>query len=147
MSTETIKAQIAALEAALKAAQMAESDDRRTRLKAFKKQWRFTMTPVNDTWEKIHDDTIKQYRLTGKLLNADEYKAIGGDDRSGGGMNYLYNTVTRKVIKQDGGGNIYVDCKRDNAAEIYAALGAAIHASPESADVTAIVTGNPHFTW
>lgn len=147
MSIETTKAQIAALETQLEAECKAEREAKEAELKAFAQQWRFTMTPCKpESWHRMFDDTIKRYRLRGEMLNRAEYKALGGSGDDGE-IEYLWNSVTTKIICADGGGNIYVNERAANSQDIFDRLGAAIAANPDSADVTDIILSNPEFAW
>lgn len=156
MFTREIEDQIADLNVKLKQLKEQERKAKQEALNAFQKEWYFTISPLEKSsrWDRLYDDTIEWYTLSGIILNAEEYTALGGDPKTGS-MNYLYNKTTKRIIMRDGGGSIYIPEDsfgsrgkfQDNVAEIYAKLGEFISLNPEGGDVTDIIVGNPNFRW
>lgn len=150
---ETLQQRIAEMQRELKQLQEDERKAKEAALKAFALQWRFTIKPDNRNWDKLTDDTLVWYRLEGELLNADEYKTIGGDgERKQGGMSYLYNKGTKRIALRSGGGMIYIPDnaffnrdRKPNPQAVYDALAAFISANPNGGDVTETIISNPDF--
>lgn len=144
-AAKELRDQIAALEAELHEAQKVEREEQRALREAFVKQWKFIIAPQDKSWGKIYDPSIKRYYLSGSLLNANDYRAIGGCHNEGG-MAYLYNTKTEHVIMSEGGGHIYIS-ENDNTADVLRRLGQFIANNPNGGDVTHIILDNPNFKW
>jgi hypothetical protein len=60
--------------------------------------------------DKLYDPTCQLYEITRKTLNVEEAKAAGHDEWSlrGGGMLYIWNSVTHKIVSSVGGGTVYI---------------------------------------
>jgi hypothetical protein len=148
-----LQQRIAEMQRELKTLQDQESKAKRDALKAFTRQWRFTIKPYDAKLDRIYDDTLVWYYLRGELLNADEYKALGGDvERSNGGMAYLYNTLTKRIVMSGGGGNLYIPSgwnrsEQESIQDTFIKLAAFIADNPNGGDVTAIIISQPDFKW
>ena len=137
---------IAEIEAELKAAQSAEWERREAIRKAFRPTWQFMFVPVAPKStclsRESRDPSVTVYRLTGKVLNADDAKFAGRDvQRMEGGMDYYFNAASGRVVGPIGGGNVYL--KLDSPA--WNEIDAFLATTPKGGDVTEIVT--PHCTW
>lgn len=129
---------IAELEAELTAARRAEEIAREARRKATKRQWKYTVAPITDSWHRIYDDQVTLYRVIGEVVNRDECAAVGYSDQAlGGSMSYLYNSATQCVICSVGGGSIFIP---EGNAATFRALGKFLASNPTGGDVTKIIS-------
>jgi len=146
MSVTSIQAEIDRLKAELKTAQIAEEAQRRASHEGFALQYQFTITLEPHPFATMWDDTIKVYRLAGKVLNAAEYRALGGSPFEGS-MSYYYNTSTHRLMCPIGGGSLFFagswgpQSARD--ITIILALGKFLAEYPEGGDVTSIIDYHP----
>lgn len=90
--------------------------------------------------DEIWDDSIVTYRVEGKCLNLAEAEAAGHRVDTGG-MNYLFNTVTGKVVMATGGGHLYLHGWRDgdNSKRSMKRLGRYLVEHPEGGVVDHLV--------
>jgi len=146
---------IDALRAELKALEEQEEKDKKTRRAAVKRVWRFVLVPSKSgSLHQIRDSAVVRYRLEGTVVNAEELKAVGNseDFYRTGGMNYLFNTATGRIIMSEGGGNIYIPDGRwgdsaIDAEQTFAKLDAFLATNPDGGDVTEIIVSQPNFKW
>ena len=137
------------LRAELKRAEEAEKQKQEERAKACPPIWRFTITPDNSKFDRIYDDTCRLYRLSGVITNKEETEAAGNHIFSGseGGMSYVFNSLSGKIVMGVGGGRIFVSGRtwnpnpdEDNSAvETFEKISAFIRENPEGGDITDIV--------
>lgn len=146
---ETPEDRIARLQAELAKAN-SEADAQRKAIKeATPPVWEFTIIPkdnTNDNWDRIFDPTIVAYILTGRVVNEEEVKEIGYSDFEirGGGMQYLYNTVTKKLVSATGGGTIYLSegwakKRKGYLDKAIDQINAFLSANPKGGDITSII--------
>jgi hypothetical protein len=146
-SVEEIQAELREAEAAAKAAAEAKR-------KAVTPVWEYTIRPSERALtqafgEPYWDDTIVAYYLNGRVVNEEECKAAGWSDTmiSTGGMDYLFNTGTGKLIGGTGGGRVYLSApwgKNQKAAKAALAeavreINAFLTAFPQGGDITDII--------
>ena len=135
-TVEEIRAELAAAKSVAAAALVARQN-------AVHPIWKFTFRPVDSRYDKIHDETIGIYRLEGKLMNTDHYNEVGKRIPDGGGMNYLYNVGTERLIMRLGGGRLWLsagDGSFGDNVEALVELAGYIARKPSGGDVTDIVT-------
>jgi hypothetical protein len=138
---------VAELRAELRAAEQAESEAKRVAAQAVKAKLVFTIRRNDSSFDKILDESCVLYRITGITQNKDELAAVGREARDGG-MNYLFNIATGRLVCSMGGGNVYVKTGQWSSDKpdwpTIRALEAFIVANPDGGDVTHIV---PHGNW
>lgn len=135
------------IKAELREAEAAESAKAQALRDSVKPEWVFTLTPSESKWHEVYDDTCLVYRLEGRVTNLEALKAVGSHMPalgSGGAMDYVFNTVTGKLIMAVGGGTIYINRqfgKRSDGSDVTAMneLGAFLVAHPDGGDITSIV--------
>jgi len=127
---------IAELEAELAQLKREDAEQKAQRRKQVRPVYKFTLKPANDPYmvRSIMDESCVLYTLSGKVLNADEMKAVG-NQLFEGGMTYLFNRITGKFIMSTGGGSVYL-----RSAEAFGELGEFIVRHPQGGIVTDIVT-------
>lgn len=136
-----IQAEITELESKLKSAYAAKTLAEAARAKSVDPIYRFTLSPVEDKFEKIYDDSCRLYLLAGKVLNKDELQAVGKVPFEGG-MNYLYNSLSNKFVVAVGGGSTFFGSSHlgtDTVKSVLSELGEFIKDSPQGGDVTSIM--------
>src|SRR5438270_54499 len=93
----------------LEAREAKAAEDKR---RSTKPRYGFRIAPVvqQGSWERIRDDSVKMCRVTGHVINRDECIAAGWAERElgDGGMNYLFNTLSGKIVMRTGGGTVYI---------------------------------------
>lgn len=109
-------------------------------------KWRYELQLVTDyKHDRILDESVKMYRLMGTVQNLDEARAAGHSDRDlqAGGLNYLYNTFSGKIIMSHGGGRAFIGFLSGNVSEAsklaVEELNEFIARFPNGGDVTEIV--------
>lgn len=144
-SIEEMRAQLHAAEQELK---QREADERKAEMAATPIVWRFTIKPAtNRSFQEMYDDSCLLYRLNGEITNRDEAKAAGHPDHDlrAGGMDYIFNTLSGKIVTGVGGGTIWVghgwgnDKRADSARATMEAISQFIADNPEGGDITGIV--------
>jgi len=97
---------------------------------------RYTIQPgESHRWDRVWDDAVVPYHIGAKVLNREALEEVGAQVPQEGGMRYLFNTATGKLIGYTGGGNIYLG---DNQ-RAFDQVSAFLQASPEGGDITDIV--------
>jgi len=156
------------LEIDLAVARKEEEQLKRARLAATKRQWVFTFAllpeaQMRDSWMALRPESgVTAYRLSGAVVNKEEcLKAGHGEEATrGGSMVYLFNTVNGKIIKAEGGGNIYInhndrfhsspevsaECREDSEY-VFASLEALVKLNPKGGNCTEIILAQRHFMW
>lgn len=147
-----------------------EREERKARMAACKREWKFTVALMKDDhFTKLYDPAVKLYMLTGQVVNVDQCTLAGhsSDYLKGGSMGYLFNTATGRIIMQHGGGTIFISPdsgggrwedpepvkkKRQqeaaaDCARVYRELEEFLQISPKGGDVTHIVTSQRHNGW
>ena len=126
---------IAELEAELAQLKREDADARAAAAKAVQPVYQFTLVPTSDNWQTkgIWDESCVLYTLSGKVLNADEMKAVG-NQLFQGSMDYLFNTATGKFIMSTGGGSIFL-----KSAEAFGELATFVVQNPMGGNVNDIV--------
>jgi hypothetical protein len=142
MTEDEIRLACQGLEAQLKVLKDQEVKLANERRRNTHPRYRFTLyRSGEDSWHKVYDETCGLWTIHGEVLNQEEVKAAGLISQSGG-MCYLYNGATRKLICSVSGGTSYFGWSGDpDATSLCAALGARIYANPwatraEPIDVT-----------
>lgn len=145
---------IAALRAELAAAELAEREAAKAKRAAFKLDWQYHIRPVardrHSSFDKMYDSTCERYKIDRTLLNQEAAKAAGIPDHEmrAGGMEYIYNKLTCRIICSTGGGTIYINedhyrptnTSPDGADErAMLAIGAFLISNPRGGDITEIV--------
>jgi hypothetical protein len=140
------------IEKELEEARAIQEAERQLKRDAVKPIWEYTVTPSarqDLTWDPIYDKTIRAYDLVGRVTNEDECKAAGHPDFAlrGGGMRYLFNTGTGRLIGPTGGGTIYLSTgwgmgkRSDKDLEVaVTAISQFLVDHPKGGDITEIIT-------
>jgi hypothetical protein len=139
----TTSDRIAELEAALTAAKEVQRRERKELLDSVTPRMTYTIEPTETKSfiDRIYDPAVKVYRLTGTCTNIAECEAAG-HIISTGGMNYLFNTATNRLIMSFGGGHVYIGHGYDadeNTEWAYNRIGEFLVRHPEGGDITPIV--------
>lgn len=142
------------IELELAEAQRAEDAERKRIRDAVKVNRVYTIRrekPRHDGFDDIFDDTIVAYMLTSTVVNREECEAVGRSswELQNGGMRYLYNTGTHRLIGATGGGTIYLSLpyfgtqhRRSGAAKLeraVAAISAFLAEYPDGGDISDII--------
>lgn len=98
----------------------------------------YTSTLRSDT---IYDPEVVRYEVKAKCHNLDALAEVGVNWQ-GGGMVYLFNRATNRLIMGHGGGYIYLK----KSPEMWAEVSAFIVAHPEGGDITEIVEKYAHIS-
>jgi hypothetical protein len=117
--------------------------------------WKFTFSPADptDRWDTVWDPACQWWQLTGEIVNRDEMRAAGhGEDfLRGGGMRYLFNTLSNRIVKNGGGGTLYItgessfDSKYAHVRDNTLALLSLVAQQGKAADVTSIIVNQEGF--
>jgi hypothetical protein len=134
------------LRAELKRIEQEEAAEKTARKAATPVVRKFTIKPVTNRWTVMYDSTCVLYDLSAEVTNADEAKAAGHyeHDMRGGGMTYVFNTGTGRIVCSTGGGTIWIGGgfagqNDESAAWTMIQISAFIVQHPEGGDITAIV--------
>ena len=130
LEIEKLRAQLAAAEAV----EAAQKEERRKNAKAI---FRYSVLPVTlARWNFIFDESCLFYRVTRECQNSAEMKAAGQFEShyQNGGMNYYYNSATKKLIASTGGGFILFE-----DLDKWSAISAFIAENPQGGDITHIL--------
>lgn len=107
--------------------------------------WRYRIRPDARVpfGDELWDDSLRFYRLEGWVQNRKEAEAAG-HDISEGGMSYLYNTYTEKLVMAYGGGRVFIGARwgtPDNGSteRVVKELSAFLSEYPEGGDITGII--------
>lgn len=101
----------------------------------------------NSSFDYVYDDSCLLYRIHSFVTNKEAAEAAGWSsswDLNAGGMTYVYNTLSKKLVMGTGGGNIYIGPswnKSDDTSHIRAMeeINAFLQQHPEGGDITDIV--------
>lgn len=140
----------AELEAVVRELEAEEKREAAARKAAVKPQWQFTLLPHKQalSYERIRDESVKVYRLEGFCVNVDELAEAGYGERDsqGGGMNYLFNTLSGRIVMAHGGGRIWISDgswsgqgSKAAADKAFSELEAFLKEHAEGGDVTEII--------
>lgn len=107
--------------------------------------WKYTISPQDERHDRVYDDTCRLFYLSGDIVNKEEAHAAGHyTDRSHGGMTYLYNKATKKIVCSLGGGTIFIRSgfgePKDAEIEVVEKINQFLVENPEGGDITEIVT-------
>jgi hypothetical protein len=138
------------IRAELAEAEKAEKLELERLKEAFPPIWQFTIKPAAprsfSSTDELYDDTCRFYELEGEVINREEAAAVGHTElfMRGGGMTYVYNTLSHRIICATGGGTIYISRPwsiRDDtsAQETMEEVNAFLLENPEGGDITEIV--------
>ena len=135
------------LEAALNRIKDQEAAERLKALEATPPIWQFVIEPDDDKFDQVYDDSVIKYRIEGIVINKEEAEAAGHDIRTGG-MTYLYNTLSKKLIMSIGGGHVWISRRNwyketevDEAGVVaWEAVERFIDEHPEGGDITDIIS-------
>lgn len=136
----------AELRAELRAAELREADEKKDRLKSTPVLRQYTIRPVQERWHEVYDDSCLLYELSAEIANLDEARAAGHPDHSlrAGGMTYIFNTCSGRLVMGVGGGTIWIGTgmagqNRDAARNAMSQISQFLIAHPEGGDITRIV--------
>lgn len=107
-----------------------------------KQEYRYTfLPPERPVYDKVYDDSLVWFRLEGICVNKAECEAVGHWSFFEGGMNYLYNTLTHKIVMTAGGGSIHMGGFRGDEGneEAMQILSDYLTANPNGGDITKLV--------
>jgi hypothetical protein len=143
-SIEEMRAELRVAEQELK---QREADERQAKMDATQIIMRFTIEPTTRrSFQEMYDDSCLLYRLNGEITNLDEAKAAGHSDHNlrAGGMDYIFNKLSGRIVTGVGGGTIWVgggwgDKNADSARFTMIQISAFIVEHPEGGDITDIV--------
>ncbi len=85
--------------------------ERAARKAACPRIMKFTIARAKvDSFTRLYDDSCYWLRLTGEVTNKVECKAAGWADSElySGGLNYLFNDLSKKIVMSHGGGTYYI---------------------------------------
>lgn len=105
----------------------------------------FTVEPVKNpnSWDRLFDDTMKLYVISGTCVNREESATAGNYVAPDGSMRYVYNTRTYKLVCSVGGGTSYVSRWHfdgtDYEAETMQKISDFLLHQPEGGDITDII--------
>lgn len=149
----TYEERVAELEAQIRAIRNEQKAELAERQKSVTPVWRFTILPNEDrSFDKIWDKSVVLYQLRGEVVNRDECEAVGHDVRQmSGSMNYLFNTLSGRLVMSTGGGNVYLSDKtwslRSDKEAVQRSFEKAVTAiesflaeHPEGGDITEIIS-------
>jgi hypothetical protein len=105
-------------------------------------QYEWTLTPTVDNYDKIYDSTCKFYTLDGRCVNKHEAEAAGHSHIQEGGMKYLFNTLSGRIVGSWSGGTVWISKGGTSfSADEYtlANLSAFIVQNPDGGNVTSII--------
>jgi hypothetical protein len=131
--------EIERLRVELRAAEVAEAAQKEERRKNAKAIFRFSVQPVIlKRWDYVFDESCSIYRIIRECENPAEMKAAGQFESyyQNGGMNYYYNSATKKLIASVGGGYVFLE---NNTPAKWAAVSAFIAENPQGGDITHIL--------
>jgi hypothetical protein len=141
----------AQLRAELVEAELREADERETRRKATPVDRRFTIVPTKPAkaHQELYDPACRFYIIESAVANREEAKTAGHSDHmlQGGGMVYVYNTLSNRIVTSTGGGTVWVGAgftgeRHESAHEAMYAISAFLVEHPEGGDITAIVNAH-----
>ena len=159
MTSEILRMRLAELRTEITSIEKELESVKKVERAKVRRDWMFGIYPVKDRsyLSEILDPAVKMYRLSGVILNKEQLETAGWSESEtrDGGMNYLFNTATGKIIKADGGGNIYIRGggwggtteEKVIAGLVYDELNAFLVEHPEGGDVTKTITSQPGFRW
>lgn len=140
---------IETLRAQLKEAERAEQDAVEAKRSSVEQIWVFAINPDEGQrrYDKMWDDSVIFYRITGHLVNRPECEAVGQNlDRCGDGqgMSYFYNTLSKKIVCSVGGGQVWVgmgwnEDERESELIAINEINAFILEHPDGGDITEII--------
>lgn len=132
----------------LREAEALEVQEREARRKATPVRCQYLIAPASrrNTFDKLYDETCHTYTIERVILNKAEAEAAGHQDWElrAGGMNYLFNSGTGKIVCALGGGTSYISERwngENDGADVEAmeAIGQFLDANPNGGDITKIV--------
>jgi hypothetical protein len=134
------------LEARVKAMKAARQADKERLKSETPLIWRYSIVksrPNGSMFDRIMDDSCILYRIEGEVVNKAEAEAAGHNlDRLGGGMNYLFNTLSKKFVMPIGGGHYYISDrfeKKNTEAVTWERIAEFVTKNPDGGDITDIV--------
>jgi hypothetical protein len=123
-----------------------EADERQVKLDETPIVRRFTIKPTADRWHEMYDDSCKLYELAAEITNIEQAKEAGhpGHDLRAGGMTYVFNPLSGRIVTGTGGGTIWVGAgwqtkNTESAHTTMEAISKFIVEHPEGGDITDIV--------
>ena len=144
MQSEELKQKIERLKEELREAEARERAEAKARRDAVPILMAYRLEPDSrPQLDEIYDPAVRRYYLSGHVVNREEAEAAGHDvSRKEGGMMYLFNTLSGRLVMRCGGGHVYVgtlygeDPYLDETLE---ELNEFLRTHPEGGDVTGIV--------
>lgn len=109
--------------------------------------WRFTLLPSDEKFDKVWDESVLKYRLQGEIQNREELELVNNPMRNdGGGMTYLFNTLSKRLVMSTGGGTMWLSEGWGNNEDAIESARIArreleffLDLQPEGGDVTQII--------
>lgn len=103
----------------------------------------YTVAPIDDKFDRIYDESVVQYRIEGVCTNKEACEAVGRQTHTGG-MTYLFNRASGKIIGAFGGGTVFISGRgfarhTDEVDATMLKLSAWIDANPAGGDITKII--------
>lgn len=136
----------AELRVELRTAELREADEKRAKLKSTPVVRRYTIKPGEARWHEVYDDSCLLYELSTEITNLDEARAAGHPDHDlrAGGMTYIFNTCSGKIVMGVGGGTIWIGTgmggqHKDAAHNAMSQISQFLISHPEGGDITRIV--------
>jgi hypothetical protein len=136
--TRDLSAEIAAATRHLDTLRAEHAEQVNTRRASVTPVYQFVLEPVEpNSWHEIYDDTCRLFRLSGRVTNEAELKAVGATVPMSGGMVYAYNTLTSRFITSVGGGTTFV---RGESGAMRALGDWVYDGHPDGGDCTDVIT-------
>ena len=142
-STTSIADRIAELEAELKATKELQRMELDMLRETVTPVYAYDIRPVEDSFDRIYDESVTKFRLSGVCTNQEAVDAVGGKTFTGS-MVYMFNWASGRVIGAFGGGSIFIGGRNHerDSAEVLATmdkLSSFIVANPDGGDITSII--------
>lgn len=136
----------AELRVELRAAELREADEKRVKLESTPVVRRYTIEPASARWHEVYDSSCLLYELKAEIANLDEAREAGhpAHDLRAGGMTYVFNTCSGKIVMGVGGGTIWISTglggeHKDAAHNAMSQISQSLISHPEGGDITRIV--------
>lgn len=140
----SITDRIAELEAELKATKELARMEADAIRESVTPEYRYTVGPIDDKFDRIYDESVVQYRIEGVCTNQEAVDAVGGKSFTGG-MTYLFNFASGRVIGAFGGGTVFIGSRggfqrgSDEEVATFDKLSSFIVTNPDGGDITEII--------
>lgn len=120
------------------------------------RKWKFEFFPRElSSFHFLRPNTgVTPYYLRGTISNLEECRMAGwsNSDLMAGGILYIFNTFSKKIMGHIGGGNLYITeksyfNKEANPEKTFTQLEDFLLLHPEGGDVTDIIISQPGSLW